>query len=170
MLQTENSVLIRRPVEDVYQFVAVDFFDNYPKWSPEVRELEKLSTGGMQIGTTGRQVRCDYGYSSEARFRVTHCDPSTELRFASLTSPYFEVSYLFAAVKQHTRLTFRFSLELPLLMRPMQGRIGAAVERGGERNVQNLKKLLETVSPAQDEKSGDALSQSNREPRQSVSS
>lgn len=145
MLDTENTILIRRRVEDVYRYVATDFFDNYPKWSPEVSELEKLSTGSMRAGVTGRQVRLDGGYRSEALFQVTHYTPCKELRFASLTKPYFEVCYLFESVAADTRLTFSFKLELPMLLRPLRSRIGATVERGGGRVVKNLKGLLEKV-------------------------
>jgi len=31
MLCSRNSILISRKIDDVYQFIALDFFDNYPK-------------------------------------------------------------------------------------------------------------------------------------------
>jgi len=154
MLQTENSILIRRRIEDVYQFVATDFFENYRRWSPEVCELEKLSSGHMRVGVIGRQVRSDGGYRTEARFQVTHFTPLVELRFASRTKPRFEVRYRFETVASDTRLTFNFNLELPFLIRPLRHRVGEAVKRGGSRVLHNLKILLETA-PALD---GDELS------------
>jgi len=152
--QTENSILVRRRIEDVYRFVATDFFENYPKWSPEVCELEKLSSGQMRVGVIGRQVRSDGGYRTEARFQVTHFTPLVELRFASRTKPRFEVRYRFETVASDTRLTFNFNLELPFLIRPLRHRVGEAVKRGGSRVLHNLKILLETA-PALD---GDELS------------
>jgi len=149
MLQTENTILIRRRIEDVYQFVATDFFENYPKWSPEVRELEQLSTGHMRVGVIGRQVRSDGGYCTEARFQVTHMTPLLELRFASRTKPHFNVRYRFEAVASDTRLTFNFNLELPFLMRPLHHRVGEALKRGGGRVMNNLKVLLETAPALQ---------------------
>ena len=154
MQQTENSILVRRRIEDVYRFVATDFFENYPKWSPEVCELEKLSSGQMRVGVIGRQVRSDGGYRTEARFQVTHFTPLVELRFASRTKPRFEVRYRFETVASDTRLTFNFNLELPFLIRPLRHRVGEAVKRGGSRVLHNLKILLETA-PALD---GDELS------------
>jgi len=162
MLQTENSILIRRRVEDVYQFVAIDFFDNYPRWSPQVRELEKLSRGPMRVGVIGRQVRTDGGYRSEARFQVTHFTPLLELRFASMTKPRFEVRYRFARVASGTRLTFNFNLELPFLIRPLRHRVGEVVKGGGSRVLHNLKTLLETAPALDGDESGDAPRQAGR--------
>jgi hypothetical protein len=79
MLCFHNSVLINRSIEDVYRFIAVDFFENYQKWSPEVCELEQLTCGEMRVGVTGRQVRYDRGYRSEAYFRVTAMMPLRDL-------------------------------------------------------------------------------------------
>ena len=143
MLSSYNSILISRKIDDVYQFIALDFFDNYPRWSPEVYELEKLTSGDMRVGIIGRQVRYDSGYRSEAHFRVTHLDPFRELRFVSMSKPYFDVRYLFRSAASGTRLTFDFQLELPLFMLPLRSRIAGSVKRGGERVVCNLKKILE---------------------------
>ena len=38
-----SSVVIRRPAEEVFRFIGEDFFENYPKWSPEVKNLKALS-------------------------------------------------------------------------------------------------------------------------------
>ena len=37
------STVINKPIDKVFNFIAVDFFENYPRWSPEVQELEMLS-------------------------------------------------------------------------------------------------------------------------------
>jgi len=157
MLCSHNSILISRKIHDVYQFIALDFFDNYPKWSPEVRELEKLTSGDMCVGLTGRQVRSDSGYRSEAHFRVTHLDPLRELRFVSMSKPYFEARYLFKPAASGTRLTFDFQLELPLFMLPLRSRIDDSIKRGSERIVCNLKKILETNADASTRDANDAV-------------
>jgi len=149
MLRTQNTIMISRKLPDVYRFVAVEFFDNYQKWSPEVCELEKLTYGEMRVGVEGRQTRHDEGHRSEARFRVTHLVSLRELRFASLSKPRFDVRYLFEPAPCGARLIFRFQLQLPVLMLPLRRRIADSVERGSERVVRNIKTLLEsgTVEP-----------------------
>jgi len=144
MLCSNNSILINRSIEDVYQYVVLDFFDNYQKWCPEVSELEKLTHGDMRVGVTGRQVRYDHGYRSEAYFRVTQMVPLRELRFASLSKPDFDVKYLLQVEAAATRVTFDFKLEPPLLMLPLRGRLHDIIRQGGRRVVNNLQKLLET--------------------------
>lgn len=164
MLQTENSILIRRRIEDVYRFVATDFFENYPKWSPEVCELEKLSNGQMRVGVLGRQVRSDGGYRTEARFQVTHFTPLVELRFASRTTPRFDVRYRFDREVSDTRLTFNFNLELPFLIRPLRHRVGEVVTRGGSRVLHNLKILLETAPALGGDRLADVPGKAARRP------
>lgn len=164
MLQTENSILVRRRIEDVYRFVATDFFENYPKWSPEICELEKLSSGQMRVGVLGRQVRSDGGYRTEARFQVTHFTPLVELRFASLTKPRFDVRYRFDREVSDTRLTFNFSLELPFLIRPLRHRVGEVVKRGGSRVLHNLKILLEAAPVLDGDQLGDVPRKAARRP------
>ena len=148
MLYSHNSVLINNCIEDVYRFIAVDFFDNYQKWSPEVCELEKLTSGEMRVGVTGRQVRCDLGYRSEAFFRVTRFMPLRELSFSSLSKPEFGVSYLFEPANAATRLIFDFQLKPPLLMLPLHSRIHDIIKQSGGQVVTNLKALLETKADA----------------------
>ena len=142
LLHSHHSTVIRRSVEDVYQFVAIDFFRNYQKWSPEVSELEQITTGAMRVGVTGRQVRYDRGYRSEATFRVTRMTPLRELRFVSLTKPEFGVCYRFEPTDTDTRISFEFKLRLPLFMLPLRERVAETVEQGGGRVVSNIRRLL----------------------------
>ena len=142
LLHSHHSTVIRRSVEDVYQFVAIDFFRNYQKWSPEVSELEQITIGAMRVGVTGRQVRYDRGYRSEATFRVTRMTPLRELRFASLTKPEFDVCYRFEPTDTDTRISFEFKLRLPLFMLPLRERVAETVEQGGGRVVSNIRRLL----------------------------
>jgi len=37
------GITIERPSAEVFKFIGVDFFQNYPKWSPEVIQLEALT-------------------------------------------------------------------------------------------------------------------------------
>ena len=143
LLHSHHSTVVHRSIEDVYQFVAVDFFRNYRKWSPEVSELEQITSGAMRVGVTGRQVRFDQGYRSEATFRVTRMTPGRELRFASLTMPEFDVCYRFEPLSGCTRISFDFRLRLQLVMLPLRERVAGIVEQGGSRVVGSLRALLD---------------------------
>ncbi len=145
---SHHSVLIRRRLEDVFRYVATDFFDNYPQWSPEVCELEKLTAGDMAVGVKARQVRLDAGYRSEALFRVTEFECGHMLRFTSLSQPRFEVCYRFEHADVDTRLTFEFRTDLPLYLLPVRGYLEKVIRQGGGRVVTNLKMLLEAEEEA----------------------
>jgi hypothetical protein len=92
---------------------------------------------------TGRQVRHDHGYRSEATFRVTRITPLHELRFASITKPEFDVCYCFESVSSNTRIHFDFRLRLPLAMLPLHERIASIIDQSGSRVVGNLRALLD---------------------------
>ena len=143
LIHSRHSTLIRRSVEDVYRFIAVDFFRNYRRWSPEVSELQQVTAGEMRVGVTGRQGRYDHGYRSEATFRVTGMTALRELRFSSVTGPDFDVCYLFEPAATDTRISFEFRLRLPLVMFPLRERVANTVEHGGRRVVANLQALLD---------------------------
>ena len=65
MIRAQATTIIARPVSEVFQFVATDFFANYPRWSPEVVKLRPTSPSPIRVGSTGWQVRIDYGRRTE---------------------------------------------------------------------------------------------------------
>lgn len=144
-IRAEAAVVVDRPPATVHEFVVVRFFDNYPRWSPEVVELEALDAGPVAEGTRGRQVRIDHGRRSETRFRVTGLEPGRGARFEGGRSPGFCIRYDFEPLGDgRTRLSLTFDLErLTLVMRPFAGLIRRAIDEGTERAVDNIKALVE---------------------------
>lgn len=144
MVRAQASIEIERPSDAVYAFIADDFARNYPRWSPEVKELRVISKGPMRVGTLARQVRVDQGRRTESTFRITEMKPSRRLTFQGTSFPFL-VDYRLDDAAQHTRLTFTFELRrIDLMMRPFEKLIRVAVQDGAERTVRNLKRLIET--------------------------
>jgi uncharacterized membrane protein len=133
------SIVIHKPVEDVYHFVSDGFFDNYPRWSPEVVELKPL-------GTLAKQVRVDHGHKSESTFKVTDHQPNKRVCFTGISSPY-TCLYEFEnrnAGDEATRITFTFEIpQVEPFMRPFEKLIRVAIQDGANRTVKNLKGLIE---------------------------
>jgi polyketide cyclase/dehydrase/lipid transport protein len=143
MIAAEASILIQMSVESVFRFVATDFFLNYPKWSPEVVELEKTSQEAVGIGTTGRQVRLDQGRRSESIFRVIAFEPNRRIAFASISGLQYRASYAFGSLPEGTRVSFSLEIRsdgLPFLLKPL---MGGLVRNGTKQVVRNIKALLE---------------------------
>lgn len=145
MVKAQASIEIERSPESVYRFIAEDFERNYPRWSPEVKELQIKTSGPVRVGTMARQVRVDQGRRTESEFRITQMEPAQRLTFES-RSPDFRVDYRVMPYNgDQTRLTFTFELRrLDLVMRPFEKLIRHAVQDGARRTVHNLKRLIES--------------------------
>ncbi|MGD8275985.1 MAG: SRPBCC family protein [Thiohalocapsa sp.] len=143
MVRAQANIEIERPTDVVYAFIAEDFARNYPRWSPEVKDLRMLSEGPMRVGSVARQVRVDQGRRTESTFKITRMEPAQRLSFQGTSFPFL-VDYRLAAASEHTRLSFLFELRrIDLMMRPFEKLIRVAVQEGAERTVRNLKRLIE---------------------------
>ena len=145
MIKAEAIAAIDRPVDTVYDFVVVRFFENYPRWSPEVVHLEPVGPPRVQQGTRGRQVRIDQGRRSETTFAVTHLDPGRRVHFDGERDARFRIRYRFEpAGDSASRLGLEFELtRLDFFMRPFEKLIRLAIQDGTERTVRNIKGLVE---------------------------
>ena len=139
------STLVECSAMALFKFIGEDLFQNYPKWSPEVKELEQLTPGPVKLGTEGRQVRVDQGRRSESRFKITAYEPGERLILVGVAKP-FRCAYELQAANpdKSTKLTFTFELlELLVVMRPFEGLVRVAIKDGAARTVQNIKRLVE---------------------------
>ena len=139
------STVIQSPNDKLFDFIGNNLLTNYPKWSPEVKELEILTDGPVTIGTVCRQVRIDQGNRSESTFKVKIFDSGMRICFESVSNPY-RCDYLIESVdSSDSRLTFVFELlSLDLHVRPFEKLVRIAIQEGTERTVKNIKKIIET--------------------------
>lgn len=130
---------------ELFQYIGTGLFENYPKWSPEVKELEQITPGPVQLGTEGRQVRVDQGRRSESKFKISAFEPGQRITLVGVSDPFrctYELQEISPA--QSTKLTFSFELlEILAIMRPFEGLVRVAIKDGAGRTVQNIKRLVE---------------------------
>lgn len=138
------SGVIQSSSDELFNFIGNELLDNYPRWSPEVKELEKLTDGPIKQGTLCRQVRIDQGNRSESTFKVQIFDSGARICFEGVSNPY-RCDYVIESVNSSdSRLTFIFELlSLDLHVRPFEKLVRIAVQDGTERTVKNIKKLIE---------------------------
>ncbi|QOJ24030.1 MAG: polyketide cyclase [Gammaproteobacteria bacterium] len=138
------SAIIQSPSDKIFNFIGTDLLINYPRWSPEVKELEKLTDGSVKLGTVCRQVRIDQGNRSESTFKVKIFEVGSRICFEGVSNPY-RCDYVIEAINvSDSRLTFVFELlSLDLHVRPFEKLVCIAVQDGTERAVRNIKKLIE---------------------------
>lgn len=138
-------IAIECPPAEIFRYLGDGFFENYPKWSPEVIELERLTDGPLKLGTIARQVRVDQGRRTETRFTINVYEPGKRLGFAGVSDP-FRCTYELRDINpgKSAELIFTFELsEIQIFMRPFEKLIRVVVQEGAERTVRNLKQLTE---------------------------
>ena len=104
----ESTVIIERPVEEVFGFVLD--LTNIPSTDPSVRSVEKTSEGTIEAGTTFlmRQEAPPVGKVREATVRYTAVEPNRNIEFEATVGPITPTARLtFEHANGGTKVTFR---------------------------------------------------------------
>ena len=136
--------IVNCSISVAYDMIGNNFFENYPKWCPQVVDLEQVSPPPIQPGTIGRQVTRDRGIDSESTFEVSEFTPATKFEIKGITEPFRSAYELTSEGPNKTRIAFTFELqEIDLMMRPFQKLIKTALQDGAIQTIENIKNLLE---------------------------
>ena len=142
MPQAAYSVTIRRPVDDVFAFVADG--EKCPQWRPGVVDIKRISGDGG-VGTRYAQgVKGPMNRRIDADLEITVFETGNRLDFQTIAGPARPHGrYDFAPVAVGTLLTFTLDAQLKGLSKlfmsgPMQSTMDAEVK-----NLDNLKRVLE---------------------------
>ena len=104
----ESTVIIERPVEEVFGFVLD--LTNIPSTDPSVRSVEKTSEGPIEAGTTFlmRQEAPPVGKVREATVRYTAVEPNRNIEFEAMVGPVTPTARLtFELTNGGTKVSFR---------------------------------------------------------------
>lgn len=142
MIQAEAATVIHCSPEKAFEYVALGFFDHYPKWQSAVKELERTSPNPMGLETTGRQV-LDWGRPEESTFQVTEFEPNRTFTITSTGKPYFKNQYTFEPAGNDTKLIYSFEFRIDGFGRVIEPLIAVSAKKGTQSVVDNLKTLLE---------------------------
>ena len=108
MVRIERSVIIKRPIEEVFAFVTD--IDNFPKWIPSVVESEKISRGPIGVGTTEHEVvfRGYFFLKGENNSVVTEYQLNKKIAWRTTSSffPPWDSTYNFESVEGGTNVTY----------------------------------------------------------------
>jgi Polyketide cyclase / dehydrase and lipid transport len=144
--QTLELTLDVRPAE-VFRHIALEFFDNHPRWDPDIVELTKTSEGAVGLGTTGREVRDVRGRRFVTDFRITVFRPDEAFSHRSQGGAMGEdVDY---AIEGHPpgsilRMTVHI-YPRSLLMRILAPLIRPQVQRNFTANVGRFEQMLRAL-------------------------
>ena len=142
MATLEISIVINRPVEEVFAFLSNP--ENNPKWVSMSNEVHLTSAGPIGVGTTFRSVVTVLGRRLEGEVEFTEYEPNRSFAQKTTSGPFpVENRITFERVDGGTRVNFTsvaepggfFKLAEPLLVR--------MIKRQFEADFANLKDLME---------------------------
>lgn len=147
MIKGEGNIVIKRPVEDVWNFLTD--FEKYPKWHRGMAEATQTSGGPMGAGTTV-EVTADILGRHTIKLVITEFEPNKKIAWRVDARPLtgadgYMAGCTFESIEGGTRV-FKyieggfagvFRLLEPILNRPL-----SKIEI--ETELHNAKRLLET--------------------------
>jgi carbon monoxide dehydrogenase subunit G len=142
MPHASHQVIIARPVEAVFAFVADG--EQCPRWRSGVLDIKRISGEGVGTryaqgvaGPMGRRVAADY--------EITVHDPPRRIEFQTLAGPVRPHGrYDLEPAEGGTRLTFSLDAPLSGLRRLLMGSMVQRTMDGEVRALEHLKQVLES--------------------------
>jgi hypothetical protein len=139
------SIVIKRPVADVFQFVENPANDSI--WRSGVVASDQETTEPSGLGTTGTEVFRLLGRDFETTWEITEYEPNHKVAYRSTSGTFaYEGVWLYVAVDGGTRISF--VLDWTLKDRAWAGRMSDRLleivdEKMFASDLRALKKLLE---------------------------
>ena len=142
MLRVEASVVINRPVEEVFAFVTTP--ENDPQWRSGMLESKQTSEGPKGVGTTEQGVVQLLGRRIEWTAEATEYEPNKKVKDKVAAGPMSaEQSQTFEPVEGGTRFTLVLEGETGGFFRLAEPIVIRILQRDLEADVANLKDILE---------------------------
>ena len=119
MKRIESSVVIQRPIDQVFAYVIEP--SNLPDWAPGFLEASSTSEGEIRVGSTSMRITNFGGRRSKSEHVVTEFEPNTLMAVSTKTS-LLEIKELFEleAANGGTRVTIAEEVTAPLLLKPAE--------------------------------------------------
>ncbi len=142
MAKVKTSVLIDRPVGEVFSYVADP--DQVAQWAGPVVESTKTSEGPVGVGTTSTRVTQFLGRTIEATHEITEFDPDSVYADRTTSGPVpIHSRILFEAADGGTKVTIEGELQAAGFFKIAEPVMLRVARRQVETDAQNLKEILE---------------------------
>ena len=143
MLKTETSIIINRPIEEV--FAVVSNLENNPKWSSTFLEVKKTSEGPIGVGTTWQAAQKALGQRLESEVEVTEYEPNRKCAQKSKSGPIpAKIWQTYEPVEGGTQVTVALEAEVGGFFKLAEPLVKTMVKRNIETDFANLKDLMES--------------------------
>jgi carbon monoxide dehydrogenase subunit G len=141
MRDFDTNVVIRRPVQEVFDFVSDP--ENVQLWQPGVLESRRTSAGPMGVGATYVEVRQSMGRRIESPTKITRYEPNAKLGSSTAGLVPFEGEYTFEPTPDGTRVSFTARTEVRGFLRLIEPLIVRMFQEDMQSAFATLKAILE---------------------------
>jgi carbon monoxide dehydrogenase subunit G len=143
MIKIEESIIINRPVEEVWKFVSN--IENATKWDRGVLEARQTSKGPIGVGSTLQTRRQMLGRQRIGKLRVSEYVPNRMIALQASLGQIAEaqIRYSFEPVDSGTRMTGISEVELHGAWRLITPILNLMLERDGREDMANIKRIME---------------------------
>ncbi|MGH2674491.1 MAG: SRPBCC family protein [Actinomycetota bacterium] len=147
MIRREVETFVNRPVQDVFAYLSD--FDNIPRHDPWVEEVERTSSGPIQVGATWRHVRRMGRRRIEAPIELVEYEPNRRLTIVSVSGPIsVKAAQTFESSGTGTQVREVVEMSITGALKIMQPLIGRSVRKQAEETHRRFKENLEQRPPS----------------------
>jgi uncharacterized protein YndB with AHSA1/START domain len=147
MANADVSVTIARPVEDVFAVLTDPTLA--PRWAASAIKGELLTPGPPGVGSRRRAVvKGFFGGTFESVMEVTELEPNRTLALRLISASWGgsgRTKYTLTPVAGGTRVDWHWEMEPGGVMKPFSRPLMAVLQRGFQRDVNNLKAMMENA-------------------------
>jgi uncharacterized membrane protein len=143
MINVEHSIIINRPIEEVFAYVSD--LRHSAEWQTGLLEVRKKTEGPLHVGTEFAFVRKFLGKKLESSNRFIEYKPNSLVTFEIPSGPVpGEASYLFESAPEGSKVTSKIEIRTEGFSRLAEPLVAASLRRDVQANLGTLKNLLES--------------------------
>jgi len=142
MFQVKVSIVINRPLEEVFVFLSN--LENNMKWRSGMIKAEKISEGPIGVGTTYRVINNFFGRRAEGEAVVTEYELNWKYATMNKSGLRIKTQRMFEPVEGGTRVTFSVETQLGAFFKLAEPLLASIGKRRLEADATTVKKLIET--------------------------
>ena len=143
MIKVEESIVINRPISDVFPFVSN--FENLPQWESNFQKVKLLTATPAGVGTT---YQCELklpGQTATSKFEITEFEVNKKIAFeaepAGPAKP--NGSFRFETVPGGTKVTLLPRPEFRGFFKLLEPMMAGYVRKQNQAHLSTLKRILE---------------------------
>ena len=142
MIKVEHSVVINRPVAEVFAFITD--VANEPKWQDGVISAQATSAGAVSVGSEAIETRKFMGRYMKSKLKVTAYEANKKFGFKVVDGPVpFEINQSFEASGDGTKISVAIEGEPGGFFKLAEGMVRKQLESQMAGDFERAKKLLE---------------------------